>query len=263
MEQYIRAFTNYQQNDWLELLSTAEFAYNNSRHSTTGVSPFYANYGYNPRWTAKFVTPKGSTIPAAEDFVQKIQHLHEQLAERVTEAQNTQAKYYDAKHKPVEFQPGDLVWLLPKNLKTRRPSKKLDHKRLGPFTVLEKRGLQSYRLDLPKTLNIHPVFHISLLEKHVPDAIPGRTQVPPPPIELDQDDEEGPWYIVDQILDCRCRGRGIQYLIRWEGWTPEHDSWEPPKNLKNIPDLVAEYHEANPSKPRPAALTGARAQRRG
>ena len=47
LEQYLQVYTNYQQDDWSELLPLAEFAYNNATNATTGVSPFFANKGYH------------------------------------------------------------------------------------------------------------------------------------------------------------------------------------------------------------------------
>ena len=49
LEQYLRAFCNYDQNDWYELLPLAEYTYNNSMTEATGMSLFYANYGYNSK----------------------------------------------------------------------------------------------------------------------------------------------------------------------------------------------------------------------
>ena len=48
LEQYLRIYVNYQQDDWSEWLPFAEFAYNNGDHSSTGTSPFFANYGFHP-----------------------------------------------------------------------------------------------------------------------------------------------------------------------------------------------------------------------
>jgi len=48
LEQYLRLYCNYQQDNWSELLPLAEFAYNNTPSATTGVSPFFANKGYYP-----------------------------------------------------------------------------------------------------------------------------------------------------------------------------------------------------------------------
>ena len=54
------------------------------------------------------------------------------------------------------------MYLLTKNLKTRRGIKKLDYIKVGPFLVDEQRGKASYKLHLPKDARIHPVFYISL-----------------------------------------------------------------------------------------------------
>ena len=48
LEQYLRAYINYQQDNWKELLPLAEFAYNNGYQETIKTTPFYANYGINP-----------------------------------------------------------------------------------------------------------------------------------------------------------------------------------------------------------------------
>src|SRR5205814_8373322 len=95
---------------------------------------------------------------------QDMQSLHEELIENIKSAQNQQAWYYDAKHKCIEFSIGDKVWLNVQNIKTQRPSKKLDWKRLGPYTITERIGTQAYCLELPTWMKIHPVFHVSLLE---------------------------------------------------------------------------------------------------
>jgi hypothetical protein len=43
MEQYVRVYANYEQDNWVQLLPLARFASNNAVHATTGLSPFYAN----------------------------------------------------------------------------------------------------------------------------------------------------------------------------------------------------------------------------
>jgi hypothetical protein len=55
---------------------------------------------------------------------------------------------------------------LRRNIRTRQPSAKLDHLKLGLFKIKEKTGLLNYRLKLPNSIQrIHITFHVSLLEK--------------------------------------------------------------------------------------------------
>ena len=85
LEQYLRVYCNYQQDNWSELLPLAEFAYNNSPSTTTGVTPFFANKGYHPNIT---VYPERDLASArARDFVVNLDELHKELCEAIAEAQ--------------------------------------------------------------------------------------------------------------------------------------------------------------------------------
>jgi hypothetical protein len=48
MEQYLQAYVNYLQDDWLEWLPLVEFAANNQASETIGFSLFLANQGFDP-----------------------------------------------------------------------------------------------------------------------------------------------------------------------------------------------------------------------
>ncbi|KAI0993219.1 hypothetical protein K3495_g14966 [Podosphaera aphanis] len=77
------------------------------------------------------------------------------------------------------FKAGDRVWLNYKNIKSLRPCRKLDFKNGGPFKVIEPIGNYAYRLELPQTAKIHPVFHVSLLLPVSDDPLPGQACGPP------------------------------------------------------------------------------------
>ncbi|KAG5726085.1 hypothetical protein E4T56_gene1635 [Termitomyces sp. T112] len=145
-----------------------------------------------------------------------------------------------------DWPPSTLVWLNRQNLKTWRPSIKLDHKRLGPFKILQKVSTHAYKLDLPPGLKgLHPVFHIRLLERHAPDPFPGQRPSRQPPVKV----EDEYHYEVDEILDSRIVHGRLQYLVRWKGYGPEDNMWEPQKNLDRAPDKLWDFHQQNPAKP--------------
>src|SRR5207248_528211 len=155
-----------------ELLPGAEFAYNNTKHAVTGVSPFFAVYGYHPRFTT-LINSMSEKIPAAHEFTRAMQQLHSQMRECLVKNETHQGKYYDKKHLLISFEPGNKVWLLPKHIRTNWPSKKLDFKCLGPFRITKCIGKQAYKLDIQQlSSDMHNVFHVSLLEPYVPNAFP-------------------------------------------------------------------------------------------
>jgi hypothetical protein len=244
LETYLRIFVNHEQDDWFDLLPLAEFAYNNARQESTKMSPFFANYGFHPRFLTEF---SPTPVPAANDFASHLHEVHDRLIENVKKAQDISARYYDQKHKPIEYKPGDLVWLNSSHLSTTRPSKKLDWKQLGPFKILKRIGLQAYRLDLPPTMrHIHNVFHVSLLEPCKPSSLAPHGLPPPLPPLYIKDDHE--YFEIEDILDSRRMGRRIQYFIKWKGYPDSDNSWEP---VANIParGLIKEFHRRHPDKP--------------
>ena len=122
------------------------------------------------------------------------------------------------------------MYLHTKNLKTKRKSKKLDQVKVGPFSILEARGPQNYRLQLPEDAHIHPVFHISLLEPADPD-IPLQT------IFHFQPEEQQEWE-VEKILES---GGPNRYLIKWKGYPKSESTWEPLENLVNCRKKLFEF----------------------
>jgi len=85
LEQYLRVYCNYQQDNWSELLPLAEFAYNNTPSATTGVSPFFANKGYYPNL---IVYPEQNIASSrARNFVVDLDELQSTLKEEIAKAQ--------------------------------------------------------------------------------------------------------------------------------------------------------------------------------
>jgi hypothetical protein len=260
MERYIRTYVSYLQDDWVEWLPLAEFAANNAPSETTKVSPFYATKGYNPRMSFDIRPAKNEARNPKEVEERKralrlathLKEVWEQLREQIGLAQTRMERFADRNRKPAPaYKPKDKVWLSSMNIKTQRPSKKLDHKNLGPFEVIEKIGATSYRLRLPESMKIHPVFHSNLLRLDPEDPLPGQTQEPPPPVVIDNEDE----FEVEKVLDSRLhRKKKLQYRVAWVGYPPD-STWYEAENFENSPELVREFHALYPNKPGPRTIT--------
>ena len=130
------------------------------------------------------------------------------------------------------------------------PSSKLDVHRLGPFSIIEPIGASAFRLQLPSSMQIHPVFHVSLLELHMANTFLGRVVDIPLPIQVDG----FPEFEVHSILDSRFKRRKLEYLVGWIGYNASDRTWEPVANLTNAQDAIATFHTRLPSRPRPVSL---------
>jgi len=241
-EQYLRAYVNYQQDNWKELLPMAEFAYNNGYQESIKRAAFFANYGFNPEYQTIGHLMQGKITPP-EDMSQ----LQDTLQAEMTEAQLRHKKYYDAGRKPdPNLQSGDMVWLLPRNIRTTRPCKKLDYKKIGTFKILARIGESAYKLDLPPSMKIHNTFHISLLEIYRDDKFSSQRTQPPPPIIIEGEPESE----LEHIIDSRLHYGKLQYRAKWTGYSPEHDIvWYPYEDLENAGIAKQQFHQKYHRKP--------------
>ena len=226
IEAYLRAFVSKEQDDWVHLLPMAEFAYNNSTTTGNGMSPFYANYGFHP--VAMNPASTEPLNPVSQVYAHWMHTVHDESQKGLEDAQERMRRYTDATRKePPAYQVGDLVMLNGRNIKTRCPSKKLDHKNDGHFQIKKIVSPLAVRLTLPRKWKIHNVFHVSLLE-------PYRTsehRAPPDPSKVlrEADDmEQSEEYDVDEVMSSVECGRGnnkrILYLVKWLDY-PECKDW--------------------------------------
>jgi hypothetical protein len=238
LEVYLRAYVNYQQDNWASYLASAEFAYNNSVNVTTGKTPFQLCLRFEPAFSmniARESQVREGENPAAREAVEDLQQDIQEGKALWEYAQAAAENYYNKKHKDMSYKVGDEVLLSSRYIRTRRACKKLDDRFLGPFRIVEAIGKNAYKLDLPKQYGrIHRTFGVALLEPyHRREG-----QEPPPPVEIEDEEE----WLVDSVLDARVSHGKRMFLVRWEGYTREHDSWEPEENLENAQDKIAEFY---------------------
>ena len=143
--------------------------------------------------------------------------------------------------------PGQKVWLLRRHISTRRPSSKLDVRRLVPYPIIGPIRKFAYKLLLPPSMKIHPVFHVSLIELHGANTFPGRVVASPLPTRVDG----LPEFEVNKILDSKFWRRKLYYLVDWVGYNDSEHSWEPAVNLAHATFAVRDFHVRCLDKPRP------------
>jgi hypothetical protein len=136
--------------------------------------------------------------------------------------------------KPADqFKVGDKVWLRLKNVKTDRPSKKLDWLN-AKYTVTEIVGSHACRLDTPP--GIHNVFHVSLLKRAGENPFPSQVSDDAQPPAIVTEDGHDEWE-VEAIAGSRKRGRGHQVHVKWVGYA--RPMWEPLHQFKDTAALEA------------------------
>ena len=231
----------------------AEFAANANPSASTKIPPFQATRGYVPRMSFDPVdlseesTRERLANSKARSIAAEMEEVWKFVREEMAQSQEKQAGAADRHRKDVEYKVGDEVWLLTKNIKTERPSKKLDHKMVGPYRI-KRLVRSSYQLDLPTSMKIHDVFHPSLLRKASADPLPGQHNDSAPPVIVD---EEEKWE-VDDILDARRkgeRGRKVQFCVKWKGYD-EDKEWYDASGFEHAKEVVDDFYKCNPIKPR-------------
>jgi Integrase zinc binding domain/RNase H-like domain found in reverse transcriptase len=163
LEQYLRIYTNYDQDDWADWLPTAQYMHNSWPNTTTGKTPYELLMGHTPSLPNQ---PVITTVPSLEDRQATLKRIREQAQRSIRAAQNTVKRLGERKkgqHHYHPFKDGEKVWLEGKNIKTTHPTAKLANKRYGPFLISQVMSPVVFKLQLPKTWKIHNVFHASLL----------------------------------------------------------------------------------------------------
>lgn len=235
IEVFLRIFCGNHPEQWADRISQAEFTHNHRTHSARKQSPFFLMMGYNPR-ALPAVFPK-THIPSVEHRLSKLVKIRDE-AIAAHELARQQMKGRTRKDF-IPFKLGDKVWLEAKNLKTGNPHRKLGMKKEGPFEISEVLGPVTYRLALPKTWRIHPVFHACLLSPYKENNIHGPNFPRPPPDLIDNEEE----FEVEAILNHQKRGNSTQYLVKWKGYPSSENSWQKASDLDHSQELLKTYKD--------------------
>lgn len=242
LEDLLRVYCGARQEEWDRHLTMCEFSYNNSVSSATGYSPFYLMHGQHPTSASVLLTGHGLKDGLNPSSVEMLTRMHEDVSLATSNIKKAQQKYKsfaDKKRRDVSYSVGDLVLLSTENLRLDGVDK-LNPRFAGPFKIIAKTGAVNYRLELPADWSIHNVFHVSLLKPFREDSF-GRDSDRSRPGPLTKDASGKEVYEVEDIVLDETRGFGKKrsrwYLIKWKGYPPEENTWEPADYIQSLPGL--------------------------
>ena len=236
LEQFLRLYCT--KRTWASLLPIAQYVHNSWTSSTTKKTPFDLLIGYTPQ---AHQPTRPTHLPNIETRLEYIKEARNAAQEALSKVQSQMAKGNN-RFKP--YQIGDQVWLEGTNLNLPYKSRKLSPRRFGPFKITSVISPVAYKLKLPDNWKIHNVFHASLLTPYSETEIHGSNFLEPPPDLL----EGEPEWEVEEILGSRRHGRKkqLQFLVRWKGYSPAHDSWVDKSDL-HAPNLLQDFLRRHPT----------------
>jgi hypothetical protein len=248
IEDMLRAYVAKKPTKWEQYLPLLEFAYNSSRHTSTGYSPFMLMYGFQPRAPID-VTFNRDEFDSTQNFLRDMQEMLHIARDNIKTAQDRARFYADHNRHPRVLYPGQKVFLrVPQNSKSLSMGKcaKLAPRYCGPFIVLKRIGSSAYCLDLPAGVDVHPVFHVSRLKELLGSD---DNMVTIKDLVVHEDLASKP-HSPEKILDSRIknlRSKQIrEFKIKWMDQSICDATWERETVLKtNFPDFNLTLQECN------------------
>jgi transposase InsO family protein len=208
LEQMLRIVVNYRQDDWDNYLSAIEFAYNNTVSATTKQTPFFLTSGQHPIIPSSILSTATLTnTPSVQSFLDRLRAALNVANDNIVAAQDAQSRNANSRRRDESFTAGDSVLLSTKHLLpeqiSRRPCTALQPKWVGPYRITQVVSKTAYRIELPNTFRVHPLFHVSQLRRyHDPTKhFADRNYDYSSPIEVNREPE----YEVKQLIDKRTK----------------------------------------------------------
>jgi hypothetical protein len=209
---------------WAKWLPLAEWWYNTNYHSATKMTPYKVLYGFPPPIHIPYF-PKDSAVASVDEYLNTKEEVIKRAKAHLQLGQHRMTMIANRKRSDCSFAINDYVYLKLQPYRQQstsyRSSQKLAAKYYGPYQVIEKLGVVAYKLVLPSSSTIHPVFHVSQLKKHVGNHVVQSS----PPI-THQSPTLQPLAILDRRMTQRNNQAATQVLIHWAGLSPADATWE-------------------------------------
>ena len=218
----LRLALTEQKKNWLQTLPWALWQQNAMPGLILPYSPYRIVFGRDPPGLGDIPPAKPMRVNVScEEWFSQIEKIRKSVQSKLSSIHDRIRQQFLKDHKSFAYEPGDKVWV--RNSPIRTGSTKLDPLWTGPCEILSRLGNSGrYKVSLPRGVED---MHMDNFKPYLtpPDgkAIPFHYFKPRP--KLPETDE----YVVQKILDHKV-DRGIHlWKVRWKGYGPEEDSWEP------------------------------------
>ncbi len=244
VEQYLRFFCLYMQNDWFKWLFMIEFVDNNILSSVIFLIFFFMNKNFHSRMSFN------SDIIEYESIRERLQiarvedifnHMNRTLIfarEALIKTREQMMNQTNKHRKKINYKIESKMFLNERNIVTARSFKKLDDKMLDSFI---NRDLvdSSYKLKLSESMHVHDVFHSDLLRSVVDDSLPDQKNESSRSIVIKDEDE---WEI-DDILNFRRYRRRLQYRVKWKNYDNDLNWYNANDDeFMNAQEMIDDFH---------------------
>ena len=269
----LRCLVGVKQGVWDLILSTTEFAYNNSVNRSIGKSPFQIVNGYSPHTPIDLVPlpPHMHMFEPAENFTKHIHDLYAEIRRKISLSNEEYKMAADVHRRSKEFNVGDYVMVcirlerIPKMI-----SKKLYARAMGPYSIIRKMGSNAYLLDLPNDMDISYVFNVENLLPYrgtfelstLPSSVSaGEASKGAPTMPSLQYSKETVYIILDDEFVTSRDGGFRRFLVKWHGHPDSDATWIQEDDLRHLDpsllDCYISFHSSESNSFQPGGNDGA------
>ena len=266
MKNYLQAYISYTQDDWIDHLPMAEFLVNNHINELTRITPFFADNGFHlctgvEQPQSYQEASRKAKFLAADKIVKHQKETCLFLQDQLVWAQQEQAHWANQNRQPHPgYEVDDMIYVDARHFTSKKNSKSLSMKNVGPWKIVCNIENKVYELDIPQQMRdteLTPVFHPWNLHLTPSDLFPRQVLEPGLSVLVSSSNKNKAhkkWEVFEMVNSQKTKKYGVQYKAtyanNWDNWN-SNPPWQPYSNFENSKHKIRVFHKAYPQKPGP------------